>query len=242
MNNTNNLYTDLSYDMERNRKNIKIINKNKDIKVLRNINYTTIFFNNYNNLDKVFSMELKRYLKKINNEKILVVGLGNSNSTPDSLGPNTINKILVTGYLNDLNGYSNVCCLSPGVVANTGIETSKIIKAIVKEIKITKLIVIDSLKTNNINHLGKTIQINNLGITPGSGINNNRLEISKNTIGCDVIAIGIPTVVDIRNINRSINNYIVTPTNIDYLIDVLSFILSQGINISLHKNFIRQNN
>lgn len=224
-----NIYTDLAYDMT----NIK-----------KNECYTTIFFKENTNpktIEKRLSIELKKYLKNINNEKILVVGLGNYKSTPDSLGPNTIDKILVTGHFKDLNGYSNVSCFTPNVLANTGIDSIRIIKALVREIKATKLIVIDALKTNNMNNLVKTIQITNSGIAPGSGINNNRCEINKKTIGCDVIAIGIPTVVDIRTIVDSTNSYIVTPTNIDYLIDKLSMILANGINITLHKN-IRQNN
>lgn len=130
-------------------------------------------------------------------------------------------------------------------MGNTGIETSKIIKSLIKEIKATKVIIVDSLKTNNMNRLGKTIQITDQGIFPGSGINNNRKEISKKTVGCDVIAIGIPTVLDIKSLVSEIDeneNYIVTPTNIDFLILKLSLLLSNGLNISLHKNFIRQNN
>jgi len=224
-----NIYTDLAYDMT---------------KLKKNKHYTTIFFKENTNpktIEKRLSIELHKYLKNLRNEKILVVGLGNYKSTPDSLGPNTIDKILVTGYFKDLNGYSNVSCFTPNVLINTGIDSIRIIKALVKEIKATKLIVIDSLKTNNMNNLVKTIQITNTGITPGSGINSNRCEINKKTIGCDVIAIGIPTVVDIRSIVDSSNSYIVTPTNIDYLIDKLSMILANGINITLHKN-IRQNN
>jgi spore protease len=94
----------------------------------------------------------------------------------------------------------------------------------------------------------KTIQITNKGLNPGSGINNDRGEISKKTLGVDVIVVGIPTVVDIKTIvkdttNSSINikeNLIVTPTNIDYLIEKLSIILANSLNKTLHKNYSRQ--
>ena len=225
-----NTYTDLAYDMTKSK---------------NNKHYTTIFFKNNTNyklLEKRLSIELKKYLRKLDNEKILVIGLGNSKSTPDSLGPCTIDKILVTSNLERIDGFSNVSCFSPNVIANTGIDSIKIIKALIKEIKATKLIVIDSLKTNNMDNLVKTIQITDRGIAPGSGIENNRCEINKKKVGCDVIAIGIPTVVDIRSIiNKKDENYIVTPTNIDYLIEKLSLILANGINMALHKN-IRQNN
>ena len=247
-----NIYTDLILELNKEEIKEKIIDKYNNIKVLKSTNHTTITYNditdkdNYMKVQNTLITELKKYIKISNKDIILVVGLGNYNSTPDSLGPNTINNILVTRYLYLLGdveeGYSNVSSFTPNVMANTGIETTKIIKSIVKEIKATKLIIIDSLKTNSIDRLLKTIQITNQGITPGSGLNNNYKEISKKTMNIDVIAIGIPTVVDIRCINNKLDNLIVTPNNIDYLIDKLSILLGNSINICLHKNFIRQNN
>ena len=144
------------------------------------------------------------------------------------------------------DGYSNVCSFKPNVTGNTGIETQEIIDCIIKKSKATKVIVIDSLKANNLERLTKTIQITDQGISPGSGVNNSRKEISKQTTGADVIAIGVPTVVDIKTIvNNKIkvnNNLIVTPTDIDFIIERLSVLLGEAINISLHKNYIRQNN
>ena len=124
-------------------------------------------------------------------------------------------------------------------MGNTGLETSSIIQSIIEEANITKIIVIDALKTNSLERLVKTIQITDKGISPGSGIGNTRKEISKNTLNREVIAIGIPTVVDIQS--HSINTYMVTPTDIDFMIEKLSLLIGNGINISLHKNFIRQN-
>ena len=259
-----NLYTDLVLEKKLDTTNDKIINKNNNIKVVRstikNNNYTTIFYNditdkdNFNKVQKVFVNELKKYLNLKAEDIILVVGLGNDKSTPDSLGPEVINNILVTRYLFLLGdveeGYSNVASFTPNVTGNTGIETSRIIKSIIKESNATKVIIVDSLKTNNISRLGKTIQITNKGISPGSGVNNNREEISKKTMNTDIIAIGIPTVVDIKNIIENISklefttkeNLIVTPTNIDFLIEKLSLLIGNGINLTLHRNFIRQNN
>lgn len=240
----------------------RIINKKNNLKVIKNdidnYSYTTIIFNditdknNYIEVQNTFIDELKEYLNISNSDTFLVIGLGNDKSTPDSLGPMTIDNILVTRYLFLLgdveSGYSNVAGFSPDVVGNTGIETANIVKSIIKEINVNKVIIIDSLKTYNIDRLVKTIQITNKGISPGSGINNNREEISKDSLDVDVIAIGIPTVVDIKSIldkymDKKINvkdNLIVTPTNIDFLIDKLSMLISGGINICLHKKFIRQ--
>lgn len=227
-----------------------------DIKVITtkesNYYYTTIYFNDitdinsYYNLEKIFIKELSKYIKIKENDVFLVIGLGNSKSTPDSLGPLSIDKILPTKYLFDLGdveeGYSNVSIYKPDVIGNTGIESITIIKSIIKEVNPTKVIIIDSLKASNIERLTKTIQITNSGINPGSGINNNRGELSKKTINKEVIAIGIPTVVDIKSLIKddSKESFIVTPTNIDFVIERLSTLISKTVNINLHKNYNRQ--
>ena len=184
----------------------------------------------------------------------LIVGLGNSKSTPDSLGPKVVDNTLVTRYLylfGEVDGnYSNVCSFVPNVMGNTGIETTDIIKSIIKDTHATKVIIVDALKTNHIDRLTKTIQITDQGISPGSGIQGKRKEISKETMNVDIIAIGVPTVVDIQTILENYtsqyfslqDNLIVTPTNIDFLIEKLAYLISDGINISLHKDFKRQNN
>lgn len=242
-------------DKERFFKDIKVINsKSKKYK------YTTIFFNDvtdktsFLNLQEVLKDELYNFLDIKKDDVILVIGLGNKYATPDSLGPNTMDKILVTRHIfltcDVEEGYSNVSVYKPDVIGNTGIESISIIKSIIKEIKATKVIIIDSLKASRLERLTKTIQITNSGIHPGSGISNDRGEISKETVGCEVIAIGIPTVVDIKTIiesktNETSNdneNFIVTPTNIDFLIEKLSNLLGNTLNIIFHKNYLRQIN
>jgi len=155
------------------------------------------------NRDKVIKI-LTKVLKEILNLKKdsfgLIVGLGNDKSTPDSLGPLVVDDILVTNHLyvlNELsNNYKRLSAINPGVMGTTGIETSDIIEAIVKKIKPSYLIVIDSLASKSIERLNKTIQITDTGIHPGSGIGNKRKEISFETLGIPVVAIGVPTVVD----------------------------------------------
>ena len=251
------LRTDLIMEQNLRQKKEKTITKNQTIEVTETSigenDYTTINFKditdkgNFKKVQESFVNELKKYLKLTKKDRIIIIGLGNDKCTPDSLGPLTIENILVTRHLFLLGeveeGYSNVSSFIPNVMGNTGIETSEIIKCIVKEIKPTKVVVIDSLKTNNIERLAKTIQITNQGISPGSGIGNKRKEISKKTINAEVIAIGIPLVVDISSLANKINKeMIVTPTNIDLLVEKLSLLIGNGINISLHENFIRQNN
>ena len=254
--NKKDLRTDLL--LEKQYKNLESkTTKYKDIEIIttkyKNNNYTTIYFNdatdkdNYLNLEKVLIKELKKYINIKENDTILVVGLGNSKSTPDALGPSTIDDILVTRHLKLLNvldkDYSVVSTFKPSVMGTTGIESIDLIKNIIKDIKATKVIAIDALKASKIERLVKTIQITDSGIHPGSGINNNRGEISKNTMKTDVISIGIPTVVDIKTILESIlkeeieldENLILTPTDIDYQIEKLSKLLSISINKTLHK-------
>lgn len=182
-------------------------------------NYITIEFNDvtdYTNKEKVkkiFSEELKKLIKKLKIKEdayCLIVGLGNDKSTPDSLGPLSINNIIVTSHLfelEDIKGFMKVSAINPGVMGQTGIETSDIILSIVEKIKPDFLIVIDSLASGSIERVNKTIQMTDTGIHPGSGIGNSRKEISKEKINIPVIAIGIPTVVDANVIVSDTINY-----------------------------------
>src|SRR5690554_3416170 len=134
--------------------------------------------------------------------KGLVVGLGNVNVTPDALGPMVIDNVIVTRHMFILSpeevseGISDVSAVAPGVMGNTGIETFDIIEAIVSKIQIDYIVVIDALAAKSVSRVNKTIQVTNTGISPGSGVGNTRKELSKETMGIPVIAIGVPTVVD----------------------------------------------
>ena len=205
--------------------NIKVTNIYLDKKTHKLINkkignYTTIEFDDitdYNKKEtvkKVFSSELRKLLKKISireDDSCLVIGLGNISSTPDALGPLTIQNILVTNHLFDVanveDGFRRVGAISPGVKGSTGIETSDIIKGIVDKVKPSFVIVIDALASQSIERVNKTIQMTDAGIHPGSGIGNNRKEISKETLDIPVIAIGVPTVVDAVTIVSDTINY-----------------------------------
>jgi len=184
--------------------------------------YVTIEFkditdhNNKNKVTKVFKDELVELLKHLNideNATCMIIGLGNDKSTPDSLGPNVIENVLVTKHLFDLEGnvekgFREVSAFSPGVMGSTGIETSKIIKGVTEQIKPDFLLVIDALAAQSISRVNSTLQMTNTGINPGSGVGNKREEISKETIGVPVIAIGIPTVVDAVTIVSETINYL----------------------------------
>lgn len=191
----------------------QIINKKKG-------SYITIEFEDitdYENgkkVEKKFSSELTKLINKLNIDKeasCLIVGLGNSKSTPDSLGPLVINNVLVTNHLFELeevtDGYRRVSVLVPGVMGQTGLETSEVISSLVDKFKPNFLIAIDALASQSIERVNKTIQMTDTGIHPGSGIGNSRKEISYETLKIPCIAIGVPTVVDAITIVSDTINY-----------------------------------
>ncbi len=183
-------------------------------------NYITIEFSDitdYNHseaLKEVFSKKLKCLLEKMkinSSASCLIIGLGNDKSTPDALGPLVINNILVTNHLflyGDVEkGFRKVSAISPGVMGQTGIETSDLIKGIISSIDTDFVIVVDALASQSIERVNKTIQMTDTGIHPGSGIGNKRKEISSDTLKKPVIAIGVPTVVDAVTIVSDTINY-----------------------------------
>ncbi len=181
-------------------------------------------------------------LLKIDDQSFgIVIGLGNDKSTPDSLGPLVVNEIIVTNHLYLLSklssNYKRVAAISPGVMGETGIETSDIIESIVNKVKPTYLIVIDSLASKSIERLNKTIQITDTGIHPGSGIGNKRKEISEETIGIPVIAIGVPTVVDASVIVSDTINFIYKnyAFNKEYMKTPKSKLTFNNVNYLKHK-------
>jgi len=209
--------------------------------------------------------------------EILVVGLGNIYVTPDALGPKVINEIDVTRHIKKYlpqyveEGTRTVSAISPGVLGTTGIETVEILKGIVDNISPKLLIVIDALASRSIERISSTIQVSDTGIVPGAGVGNTRQEISQASLGIPVVAIGIPTVVELATLvsdgidifidrlqekaesNEYLNklqqedkyeevkealnvgdyNMIVTPKEIDDLIENMKDVVARGINFAV---------
>ena len=228
---------------------------------------------------EVLSKELKAMISEHikQEEEILVVGLGNIYVTPDALGPKVINEIDITRHLlKYVHQYLDkntrpVSAISPGVLGTTGIETAEILKGIVENVKPKLMIVIDSLASRSMERISSTIQLADTGIVPGAGVDNARKELTKETLGIPVIAIGIPTVVETAVVvndcldvfieklqeeaksNDYLNklkeednyeeikealipkdfNFIVTPKEIDELIENMKDVVARGINLSL---------
>lgn len=160
---------------------------------------------NDESIHNIFCKALSDNLKELigDNNKIFVVGLGNRHITPDSLGPLVIDNLYITRHLISEGIISNsleISALSPGVMAQTGIEATEILSSLCDKIKPDVIIAIDALAAREPSRLGRTIQICDTGIAPGSGVGNNRAKIDFETLGVKVIAIGVPTVISVPSI------------------------------------------
>ena len=151
----------------------------------------------------VLAREMEQFMTKIGigpKAKVLVVGLGNWNVTPDSLGPLVVENLMITRQYFELvpdqisPGYREVSAIAPGVLGITGIESSEIVQSIVERIRPELVIAIDALASRSLERINTTIQIADIGIHPGSGIGNKRKGITKDIMGIPCIAIGVPTV------------------------------------------------
>ena len=190
---------------------------------------------------------------------VTVAGLGNQDITPDALGPMTAGQILATRHLRRelsavdtetafLRDLRPVSVLSNGVLGQTGIETAELITALRETVQPACIIAVDALACSELSRLGTTVQISDAGISPGSGVQNRRAELSARTLGVPVIAVGVPTVVDLHTVVRQaagedvplpdgFPNMMVTPRDIDRLLHHAARLLSLAINLALHPQF-----
>lgn len=173
---------------------------------------------------------------------VLVVGLGNREITPDALGPFVAERVLATRHLSDempdiLPDLRAVASLSTGVLAQTGIETAEIIKAICERIHPKAVVAIDALAARDAERLLTTIQFSDTGIQPGAGVMNKRAEISERTLNIPVIALGVPTVVDAYKVSGEQNTttapLMVTPKDIDVMTRRASDLIALSLNCAL---------
>lgn len=153
-------------------------------------------------IHKPLSETLHKYLKTMirGKEKILVVGLGNREVTPDALGPYVVDNLYITRHLlaeGIVSSVREISAISPGVMAQTGIESSTILKALCEKVKPDVVIAVDALAAREPSRLNSTIQICDTGISPGAGVGNNRIMLNEETLGVKVIAIGVPTVISV---------------------------------------------
>ena len=207
---------------------------------------------------EVIADEIRSLLPK--DGLVLIAGLGNELITPDALGPKCIDFVLATRHISKelaeaigLTGLRAVAGIAPGVLGQTGIETGEIIAGISKNIRPCAVITVDALASRKLSRLGRTVQISDTGITPGSGIGNSRKSINRELLGVDVISIGVPTVVDGETLAYDLlgeelvskkdvreiispegKKMVVTPREIDLMIERSSRLVGMAINRALH--------
>ncbi len=204
---------------------------------------------------EMIAKEIARMLPK-DPKLVLVAGLGNRSITPDALGPDVAGQILATRHIKKevaqaagLGDLTPVAAIAPGVLGQTGVETGEIIASVAREIQPSAVIVIDALASKSLERLGCTIQISDAGIVPGSGVQNARKALNRETMGIPVIAIGIPTVVDAATIACDLLDdesdatrqkveprgaaMMVTPREVDVMIERAAKVLGLAINKAL---------
>ena len=182
---------------------------------------------------------------------VMVVGLGNTRITPDSIGPAAVDRVIVTRHLIDtmpdmFSGMRPVCAVKTGVLGCTGLETAETIKGICSRVRPAAVIAIDALASLSVHRLGCTFQMSDTGIVPGSGACNARRALDKNTLGVPVIALGVPTVVDadtivadaLKGMGEGVRqpdfpDFLVTPKDIDALVEKGAKVLGYAINLAL---------
>ena len=208
---------------------------------------------------RALAAELGKMVRHRYGLKVLVVGLGNENVTPDSLGPATLDKVRITSHLFRIferdgdHEMSDVSGIAPGVTATTGMETAELIRKTVEMIQPDAVIAIDALAARNIARVSTTIQLSDTGIAPGAGMGNMRKELNEETLGIKVIAVGVPTVIDSKTVipealeelqipeadaaayfDGRAFDMVVTSTDIDLITASFSDIIAKAINITLH--------
>ncbi|ADY56609.1 spore protease [Syntrophobotulus glycolicus DSM 8271] len=235
-------------------------------------------FEHHKKISEILAQKLSDLIRFHEKASFLIIGLGNRNATPDALGPKVVEKIMVTRHLfhyapEEIKGnLRNVAAISPGVLGITGIETAEVIRGLVEHVKPDYVIAIDALAAGALDRIGSSIQLADTGINPGSGIGNFRKGLNEETLGCKVIGIGVPTVVNAAVIahktieelfaemethpslaqiydeenEESIvsvmekalspfkDSLMVTPKEIDELIETTSRIIANALNMSIH--------
>ena len=192
---------------------------------------------------------LKDEIKEMSggSRRTLIIGLGNRAITPDALGAEVVDNLIITAHLKDRipdifgEDYSYVSAVIPGVMGTTGIETVEIVKGVVDKVKPELVIAVDALAGADINRVSTTIQISDTGIAPGSGVGNHRDGLNLDSLGVKVIAIGVPTVIAAEllggeNLDDEFKSLMVTTKDIDLEIKRMSKTIANGINMALHKN------
>lgn len=205
----------------------------------------------------VLADELSEMMQLKEDAKVLIAGLGNISITPDAVGPESIQCIMVTRHLKErvpeyFSAFRDVTAIQTGVLGTTGMESADLIMALKDKINPDYVIAIDALASRKMERLCRTLQLADTGIIPGSGVGNSRAALNRDTLGIPVIAIGVPTVVDAGTLAADLledsgvsgvdpkqlgenANMIVTPRDIDKNVKDIGKLIGYGINMALHE-------
>ena len=200
--------------------------------------------------------ELRELLPLNKEQSVLVVGLGNRAITPDNIGPGAVGHTLVTRHLVEqvpehFGHFRPVAALAAGVLATTGVESGELVRAVVERIQPACVIAVDALASRSLKRVCSTVQLADTGITPGSGVGNHRTALNEETLGVPVIALGVPTVVDVATLCADVleeagkgdlepealrgagSGLMVTPRDIDQSAADLAKVIGFGITMAL---------
>ena len=195
--------------------------------------------------------------------RVMAVGLGNGAMTPDAVGPHTLRRLTVTRHLRAYDetlfaalGCCELSALAPGVMGQTGLETVELIRAAAESARPHLVVAVDALAARSCDRLSSTVQISDGGISPGAGIGNHRKPLTRETLGCPVLGVGVPTVVDsatlvldaleqadmlaedaplpplLADVLERGRSFIVTPRDCDEMVSKTSRLLARGLNLA----------
>ena len=197
--------------------------------------------NSFSDAANALSQLMRRFAEMQNAQSFLVACLGNRAITPDAVGPEVSDSLIVTRHLKqslpqEFAALSSVAVLRTGVLGTTGIESAQSLKALCGLVQPDCVIAVDALASGELDRLCRNVQICDSGIAPGSGVGNDRAELNRESLGVPVIAVGVPTVIDAAAFcaDESAAGLFVTPRNIDELVRSVSKLVAYGLNLALH--------
>ena len=197
--------------------------------------------NSFSDAANALSQLMRRFAEIQNAQSFLVACLGNRAITPDAVGPEVSDSLIVTRHLKqslpqEFAALSSVAVLRTGVLGTTGIESAQSLKALCGLVQPDCVIAVDALASGELDRLCRNVQICDSGIAPGSGVGNDRAELNRESLGVPVIAVGVPTVIDAAAFcaDESAAGLFVTPRNIDELVRSVSKLVAYGLNLELH--------
>ena len=197
--------------------------------------------NSFSDAANALSQLMRRFAEIHSAQSFLVACLGNRAITPDAVGPEVSDSLIVTRHLKqslpqEFAALSSVAVLRTGVLGTTGIESAQSLKALCGLVQPDCVIAVDALASGELDRLCRNVQICDSGIAPGSGVGNDRAELNRESLGVPVIAVGVPTVIDAAAFcaDESAAGLFVTPRNIDELVRSVSKLVAYGLNLALH--------